>query len=490
MKVRGQGSGFRGQEDEAESSLTSDARPQSPSLKKVRGQGSGFRGQEEDVDFLQAPEPHAPSPSLKRYAKVAGAAARVGVGVAGNRLSGGGTEREAALFRAALGGLKGPLMKVAQLLASLPDFLPPAYAAELATLQSQAPSMGWPFVRRRMAAELGPDWQAQFASFEKQAAAAASLGQVHRAVALDGQKLACKLQYPDMDSVVESDLRQLKFMLGLLDRFGGAVQAQDAYDEIADRLREELDYGREARNMAVYESIYGDAPWVHVPRVRPELSSRCLLSMSWLEGEPLLEAVENRSQEERNLIATNMFRVWYAPFYRYGVIHGDPHLGNYTICPDNSINLMDFGCIRVFKPTLVQAVILMFEALRDNNQEQIVEAYRLWGFEKLSKETVEILTIWARFIYAPLLEDRVRPISETNDTRKGRTIAGEVYRALKANGGVTIPREFVMIDRASIGLGGVFLHLRAEVNWFQAFNEMVEDFSLDALRERQSKIPV
>lgn len=422
-----------------------------------------------------------------RYAKVAGAAARVGAGVAVSRLRGGEERlsRDASLLKVALGGLKGPLMKVAQLLASIPDFLPREYAAELATLQADAPPMGWPFVRRRMVSELGPDWQKKFSSFEKTAAAAASLGQVHRAVSFSGDKLACKLQYPDMETVVEADLNQLKLILNLFERFDGSVSTSEAYAEIADRLREELDYKREARNVALYAKMLTDVEGAHVPNVYPELSTARLLTMQWLDGERLQAVAEKRGQADRNEIAMNMFRVWYAPFYNFGVIHGDPHLGNYTVRPDNSINLMDFGCIRVFKPELVQAVIMMFSALRDNNEAQAIEAYRLWGFETLSKDMVEVLNIWARFIYAPLLEDRIRPIEETNATAYGRETASKVHHELKKLGSITIPRAFVMIDRASIGLGGVFLRLRAEVNWFRLFNSLVEGFNVDALAQRQ-----
>lgn len=427
-------------------------------------------------------------PSLKRYAKVAGAAARIGAGVAGHRLTGGGAEKEAIVWRAALGGLKGPLMKVAQLLASIPDFLPREYAAELATLQSDAPSMGWPFVRRRMAAELGADWRKKFSSFEKRAAFAASLGQVHRAVGLKGEALACKLQYPDMESVVEADLRQLKMILEFVERFSGSLRAMEAYEEIAERLREELDYAREAENMELYGKILADLPFARVPRFDRALSTDKLLTMEWLEGERFLEAAARRGQEDRNRIAVNMFRVWYEPFYRYGVIHGDPHTGNYTIRDDNGINLLDFGCVRIFTPQLVRAVVTMFHALRDEDEEKEIEAYRLWGFENLTRETIGALHLWARFVYAPLLEDKVQSVAETNATSMGRAVAGNVYRALKKTGGVTIPRAFVMIDRASIGLGGVFLRLRAEVNWHGIFCEMIRDFDEADVAVRQKSL--
>ena len=137
---------------------------------------------------------------MRRYVRVSTAVGGLAARLAGERYLGVAVNRprHAAELKAVLGGIKGPLMKVAQLLATIPNALPAEYANELATLQSNAPAMGWSFVRRRMAGELGPDWQAKFASFEHEAARAASLGQIHRAVGLDGRRLACKLQYPEM----------------------------------------------------------------------------------------------------------------------------------------------------------------------------------------------------------------------------------------------------------------------------------------------------
>src|ERR1700693_5396524 len=173
---------------------------------------------------------------------------------AGRRLLGGEPDRagDASALSSALGRLKGPLMKVAQLMATIPDLLPPEYAAELQKLQSEAPPMGWAFVKRRMMAELGAGWEEQFASFEHQPAAAASLGQVHRARSLDGAALACKLQYPDMQSAVEADLQQLGWLLAIRRRLDSAIDTSEVAKEIGARVREELDYLREAKHVALY----------------------------------------------------------------------------------------------------------------------------------------------------------------------------------------------------------------------------------------------
>ena len=425
---------------------------------------------------------------VRRYVKAGRAVGGLAARVAGERYLGVRVDRErhAAELRAALGGLKGPLMKVAQLLSTVPEALPREYARELAQLQSDAPAMGWPFVRRRMATELGPDWQGRFDRFERTAAAAASLGQVHRATLEDGTAVACKLQYPDMASVVAADLTQLRVIFGLYARYDRAIDTGNIHKELSARLLEELDYEREAAHMALYRHMLRDEPTIHVPPVVPELSTRRLLTMGWLEGRKL-SAFEDAPVETRNALARNMFRAWYVPFYDYGVIHGDPHLGNYSAREDHSINLLDFGCIRVFPPLFVKGVIDLYNALKHDDQDLAIHAYETWGFTGLDRETIDILNIWARFLYKPLMEDRAQAIQQDNSVQYGARTVGKVHEELKRVGGVKPPREFVLMDRAAIGLGSVFMRLRAEVNWHRLFHGMIDDFDVDTLAARQAE---
>ncbi len=394
---------------------------------------------------------------------------------------------DAAALKGVLGALKGPLMKVGQILSTVPDLLPPEYTAELAQLQTNAPSMGWAFVRRRMAAELGADWRSRFRSFEPVAAAAASLGQVHRATSLDGRLLACKIQYPDMGAAVEADLAQLKLAFAVYRRVDRAIDTSRIHEELSARLREELDYRREARNMRLYRAMLEPEKTVHVPEPVADLSTGRLLTMNWLEGRPLKSFID-APLKLRNALAHNMFRAWYVPFYEYGVIHGDPHLGNYTARPDGDINLLDFGCIRVFRPPFIRAVIDLYYALRDDDEELAVSAYRTWGFKSLDRRLIAILSQWARFLYGPLMEDKVQKIQDTGDTAYGARVAGKVHRELREYGGVTPPREFVLMDRAAVGLGSVFTHLKAEVNWHRLFHDLIKGFDEKVLDERQRGI--
>ena len=427
---------------------------------------------------------------LKRYAKVTGAVGGIAARVAGQRYLGLnlGRQEMPADLKSALGNLKGPVMKVAQILATIPDALPDEYVEELRQLQSNAPSMGRLFVKRRMSAELGKDWQNSFNSFNQEAVAAASLGQVHKAESLDGQTVACKLQYPDMNSAVEADLKQLRLAMSIYQRYDNAINASEIYKELSARIREELDYIREGRNMALYRLMLANEETVHVPDLIETASTDRLLTMTWLDGVPILDFIKNNPQlEMRNRVAENMFHAWYIPFYLYGIIHGDPHLGNYSIRPNGDINLLDFGCIRVFPPTFVKGVIDLYIGLRDGDEELAVNAYRTWGFENLDRDTIDVLNHWARFVYSPLMEDKVRRIQETNSGVYGKEVVEKVHKELRRLNGVKPPREFVLMDRAAIGLGSVFLHLNAEVNWYNIFQELISDFEVSEVANRQNE---
>jgi len=272
--------------------------------------------------------------------------------------------------------------------------------------------------------------------------------------------------------------------MSLYERYDRAVTTAEIHAEIADRLREELDYEREAAHMRLYGEILGGETAVAVPVPVAELSTGRLLTMTWLKGGPILD-VADAPLEERNAIALRMFRVWYVPFYYYGVIHGDPHLGNYTVAPDHTVNLLDFGCIRVFRASFVRGVIDLYHALQRGDRDLAVHAYQSWGFGNLSREIIDVLNRWALFVYGPLLEDRARLIQERASGVYGATVAESVHRDIRRLGGVRPPREFVFMDRAAIGLGSVFLHLKAEINWYRLFHELIDDFDEATLAARQ-----
>ncbi|HEY1614931.1 MAG TPA: AarF/ABC1/UbiB kinase family protein [Rhizomicrobium sp.] len=424
---------------------------------------------------------------FSRFARVSagltGVAARgAGRALAGTRIV---SERNAADLVTVLGKLRGPVMKVAQFVATVPGVLPQDVAAQLLTLQANAPPMGASFVRRRMIAELGPDWEKKFRRFDREAAAAASLGQVHRAIGKDGRALACKLQYPDMAAAVDIDVRQLKTALRIQRGFDSTIDTREFGEEIAARLAEELDYLREAAHMRLYRIMLADRDDIVVPEPVEALLTRRLLTMSWLDGHPIVE-FEKANAATRNRIATALFKAWWRPFAHYGAIHGDPHLGNYTVRADGSINLLDYGCVRTFAPSFVEGVVGLYRALQRGDENLAAQSYKAWGFASVTPDLVRILNLWARFIFTPLLDDRVRAVDDhVAAAEYGMKQANEVHAKLKSLGGVRPPREFVFMDRAAIGLGGALIRVGAELNFHRLFEEEIADFDVEALAKRQ-----
>jgi predicted unusual protein kinase regulating ubiquinone biosynthesis (AarF/ABC1/UbiB family) len=242
--------------------------------------------------------------------------------------------------------------------------------------------------------------------------------------------------------------------------------------------------------------MLADRPRVRTPKVFEALSTRRLLTQEWLDGEPVTR-FERAEAAARNAIALGLFEAWWRPFSRFGVIHGDPHLGNYSVVARGAegareveaINLYDYGCVRVFPAAFVGGVVDLYRGLADGDESRVVHAYESWGFVNLSRATVDALNIWARFIYGPLIDDRVRTIADgVSPGEYGRREITTVMRALKAQGGsLKVPREFVFMDRAAIGLGGAFLRLGAELNFHRLFEDAIEGFEAAALAARQAE---
>ena len=387
-----------------------------------------------------------------------------------------------------LGAFKGPLMKIGQILATVPGMLPPAYAEAFLTLSNQAPPMGPLFMKRRMAAELGADWQAKFKTFDPKPVFAASLGQIHKAQTLKGETVAVKLQYPHMEEVIATDLRHLAFVCRLYERFGKALLTQNLQAELKDRLYEELDYAQEARHATWFQAALQDEEGVLVPSVYPSLSTKRLLTLSWLEGVPLLQ-FQKASQRVREKLGLRLFRAWWRPFYQLGLLHGDPHLGNYTVChKTHAINLLDFGCVRVFAPRVIEGILLLFKGLQQKDEALMHKAYTKIGFQKLSPALMKALNLWAGFLYAPLLDDTKRPLMHDISGDEGRAVALQVHQILRAEGGVMPPREFVFLDRAAVGIGSALTRLGVQLNWHRLFLDLTQDFHAKTMQEKQNQL--
>ena len=305
-------------------------------------------------------------------------------------------------------------------MATIPDLLPPEYAAELQKLQSDAPPHGLGVRQTADAARSSaPDWQSRFAELRASSSRRrfARPG-ASRALGSTAEALACKLQYPDMQSAVEADLRSSNGSL----RSAAASTARSTPPRSARKSARACARSsiteREAKHVALYRAMLDGIDIVRVPRAWPELSTGRLLTLDWLDGSRML-AHKNEPLAVRNALATAMFTAWWFPFSRFGVIHGDPHLGNYTVVrasdrrAPTGINLLDYGCIRIFPPTFVRGVVDLYHGLLHRRRGSAsCTPTRPGAFAGFRRDLIDTLNIWARFIYGPLLDDRVRTIAD------------------------------------------------------------------------------
>ena len=389
-----------------------------------------------------------------------------------------------------LGGLKGPLMKVAQFLSTVPDALPAEYAAELAQLQANAPRDGLGFRApphgRRAGAGLAVAFsQVSARTPRPRPVSGRCIARRCRTAAM----VACKLQYPDMASTVEADLRQLKLAMAVYHRMDSAIQQDEIYKELAERLREELDYAREAAQMRLYGLMLANEPDVHVPAPVPDYSTERLLTMTWLDGRALMRRLEEEPpQEERNRIAEALFRAWYVPFYRYGVIHGDPHLGNYQVRAGRHGEPAGFrrhprvpGAVRARRDRSVTRRCATTTRTRRTTPMQT------WGFTDLSaREDGGAERVGALPLRAADGGPRAPHPGDRRSAIRPRGGAERVHAGLKRTGGraaaARIRADGSQRDRA----GRVFLRLGAELNWSRMFHELIEDFDTEQLAPRQA----
>ena len=430
------------------------------------------------------------SKRLNRYFQITSQVGGIVTRIGANKYLGLNTDhkKNAHNLQEKFGQAKGPFMKIAQLLAMIPDAIPREYANQLMKLQTNAPPMGEYFVRRRMKNELGENWKKKFINFNETSSFAASFGQVHKAKLNNGQLVACKIQYPDMLSTVKADLVQLKVVLNLFEKFNKVIKTSKIHSEIKERLFEEIDYIKEAQNINIFNRIFKNETKINIPNIFSKYTTSKLITMSWLDGRSIHHLFTSSNNKLKEKVATNIFNAWYKPFYSFAIIHGDPHFGNYSFTKNGNINLFDFGCIRIFPVNFVKAVIDLYYALERKDIDLAVEAYKTWGFKKINKELIKILNLWASYIYGPLLENKKRFIQGDGKQGYGFAIANKVYKKLKQIGGVEPPKEFVFIDRAAIGMGSLFMKLNVRLNWYELFNNLIKDFELNHIKKKQEEI--
>ncbi len=368
--------------------------------------------------------------------------------------------------------LKGAFMKLAQMLSMRTDLLPPEALEILSTVQSSVPPMSYDVIRAQITRELGAPPEQLFERFEPDAFAAASLGQVHRAVLPGGDEAVVKIQYPGVETTVVQDLKNVRTLLQTLSRIGRDVMRQkidasEIYAELEERLREELDYVREAENLREFRRRFADDPEVVIPEPYPAFSSRRVLTMSALSGYPLQDILApGVDQELKDWVAIKYFRILWRQIFEFGILHTDPHPGNYLVTHHPHLCMLDLGSVRVFPESIRAAYVALARAVVDDDTAAMADAFLRLGFLDPRDDPAPMIRIM-RIIFEPVLEDRpydARTYRSVDRAMEVGQIALE-HRIFKA------PGHRVFLVRALIGLESYVQQLGTVANWHRLFRD-------------------
>jgi predicted unusual protein kinase regulating ubiquinone biosynthesis (AarF/ABC1/UbiB family) len=373
-----------------------------------------------------------------------------------------------------LGAMKGVMMKIGQMASYLDDGLSPGVRRTLSRLQDSVPPMSPELAAGVVEEELGAPPERVFARWDPQPVAAASIGQVHRAVTLDGRAVAVKVQYPGIAETIAADLRNVALLRTML-RITAPAQDVDALiAELRDRVLEELDYRREASNQQLMAAYYDGHPTIHVPRIIGPLSTRRVLT-SELSGGARFAELTSWPQEERDLAAETIYRFVFRSLYEVRAFNGDPHPGNYLFHGGGRVTFLDFGLVKHFTPTELQPLMQMNRTLCvEHDPEAFRRSLENAGFLRphapLSTDTIiEHLAVFYDTIREPV------PLTITSDYASSVVRRFFDLRTPVAEY-ISIPKSYVILQRINLGLFAILGQLSATANW-RAISEEIWPFT-------------
>lgn len=371
--------------------------------------------------------------------------------------------------------MRGAFMKLVQLLSMHNDFFPPEALAILSVVQSSVPPMSYSLIREQVRKELGKYPEKIFRHFAAKAFAAASLGQVHRAELKSGEAVVVKVQYPGVDETVAQDLKNLKVLLHILTLIARDVMRQkvdtaEVYQELEERLHEELDYVHEANNIALFQRMFADDEEIMVPQVYPDVSSRRVLTLEYVEGYKLQDILAPEVDKElRDWVAIKYFQAVWRQIFEFGVLHTDPHPGNYLVTYHPKLAILDFGSVRVFPEEIRKAYHQMARAVLARDEPTMARCFVRLGYLDPQDDPAPLIRIM-NVIFEPVLEDRVCNPRDFHSAEK----AMEVATISLENRIFKIPGHRLFLLRALIGLDAYVQQFGTVTNWHRIFHECIE----------------
>ena len=414
----------------------------------------------------------AVSRSVKLASLPLGMAGRATLGL-GKRLGGRSAElvaaeiqqRTAAQLFSVLGQLKGGAMKFGQALsvfeAALPEEVAAPYRAALTKLQEAAPPLPAATVHAVLAEQIGPRWRRKFAEFDDRPAAAASIGQVHRAVWADGREVAVKVQYPGADEALRSDLRQLQRFSRLFQAFVPGTEVKPLLAELAARMDEELDYQAEAQNQREFAKAFDGDPEVHIPKV--VASAPKVVITEWVGGTPLAEIIKSGDTETRNEVGRLLAVFHYSSPQRAHLLHSDPHPGNFILTGDGRLCVIDFGGVARLPDGIPSHFGAMTRLALDGRSDKLMQLLTEAGFIRPGTELSpdDVLSYLAPFT-EPLVNETFHFTRRWLQKQAGR-VGDTRGRDFRTSRSLNLPPEYLMIHRVTAGSTGILCQLDAEI---------------------------
>jgi predicted unusual protein kinase regulating ubiquinone biosynthesis (AarF/ABC1/UbiB family) len=372
--------------------------------------------------------------------------------------------------------LRGAFMKLIQMLSTRHDLLPIEALDILKITQANVPPMDYKLISQQLRRELGKPPEQLFASFETEAFAAASLGQVHRARLKSGAEVAVKIQYPGVAATVENDLSNLKLLLRALQTVAGDLMRQkidtkSIYAELEERLREELDYVIEARNINEFRRLLADEPDVMIPQVIKELSTRRVLTMTYIEGYRLSEIFgEHADLELRTWVARKYYRLIWRQILEFGVLHTDPQPGNYLVTYHPRFAMLDFGSVRRFSEVVRRASLQLAQSMLAGDDKSVAAALFKLGYLDRGQDPAPMVKV-IYMLFEPVIIDRVYHPDEYDAVAK----AAEVSEMAFEHKLYKSPRHSIFLLRALIGLDSIMKGLAVKTNYCTLFRQCIKD---------------
>jgi predicted unusual protein kinase regulating ubiquinone biosynthesis (AarF/ABC1/UbiB family) len=382
--------------------------------------------------------------------------------------------RTAEDVRRTMGDMKGAVMKFGQILSLMTGVMPDEMLTELSSLQSEAPPMAYNLVEEVFDGEYGRGPRDVFRTFDREPFAAASIGQVHRAMTRDGEPVAVKVQYPGVREAIEHDLANVGLFIAMAAKFSQGLDAGPIVRDLKEGILGELDYAREAAWQQRFRDEFDGHAFVYVPRVFPALSTSRVLVQELVRGRPFATAL-SMDQDARNRIGEIVFRYAFGSIYRHGLFNGDPHPGNYLLREDGSVAFVDYGCVATFSDGAIAGFKRVLHALYAGDREAWRRAAESIGILSPGAPfTTDELYEHMHWYWEPVLHERI-PFT--------RELAGEMVRRNtqttgqggRINEHCNVPEGMVFLTRINFGLAGLLANLRAEAPWRAIVREYIED---------------